>query len=152
MRCHCFLQALLIASARSLIHWLAWWELAQACRLTGAGQIYDRACARTVISFGLCRFCKSTQFEFLHCHQVDLGRRVVTRAEGEDFATAHGMRYFETSAATGDAVTDAMHFLFEQAVRLGSWTVVSGMAGDIAYSDWRKPRSHHLELGRKMPG
>ena len=50
--------------------------------------------------------------------QVDLGRRVVTRAEGEEFATSHGMRYFETSAATGDAVTDAMTFLFEQAVPL----------------------------------
>ena len=54
------------------------------------------------------------------CCQVDLGRRVVTRAEGEEFAIAHGMRYFETSAATGDAVTDAMHFLFEQALLLGS--------------------------------
>ncbi|CAE7358068.1 dnajc27 [Symbiodinium natans] len=62
----------------------------------------------------------------LCANKVDLGRRVVTRAEGEDFASTHGMRYFETSAATGDAVTDAMHFLFEQAV------------------------SHHLELGRKI--
>ncbi|CAE7612195.1 dnajc27 [Symbiodinium sp. CCMP2456] len=62
----------------------------------------------------------------LCANKVDLGRRVVTRAEGEEFAIAHGMRYFETSAATGDAVTDAMHFLFEQAV------------------------SHHLELGRKI--
>ena len=43
----------------------------------------------------------------------------MTRAEGEEFAIAHGMRYFETSAATGDAVTDAMHYLFEQAVLLG---------------------------------
>lgn len=62
----------------------------------------------------------------LCANKVDLGRRVVTRAEGEEFAIAHGMRYFETSAATGDAVTDAMHYLFEQAV------------------------SHHLELGRKI--
>ncbi|CAE7770354.1 dnajc27 [Symbiodinium pilosum] len=62
----------------------------------------------------------------LCANKVDLGRRVVTRAEGEEFATSHGMRYFETSAATGDAVTDAMTFLFEQAV------------------------SHHLELGRKI--
>lgn len=53
-------------------------------------------------------------------NKLDLGRRAVSRAEGEDFAATHGMRYFETSAATGEQVTEAMNYLFEQAVRLGS--------------------------------
>jgi len=78
---------------------------------------------------GLSRTDKTSQGSpavALFANKVDLGRRVVTRAEGEDFAAAHGMRYFETSAATGEAVTDAMQYLFEQAV------------------------SHHLELGRKI--
>ncbi|CAJ1334072.1 unnamed protein product, partial [Effrenium voratum] len=43
----------------------------------------------------------------LCANKVDLGRRAVSRAEGEDFAQSHGMRYFETSAATGEQVTEA---------------------------------------------
>ncbi|CAJ1371438.1 unnamed protein product [Effrenium voratum] len=62
----------------------------------------------------------------LCANKVDLGRRAVSRAEGEDFAQSHGMRYFETSAATGEQVTEAMNYLFEQAV------------------------NHHLEIGRKI--
>eukprot|EP00913_Durusdinium_trenchii_P018004 g16918.t1 len=61
-----------------------------------------------------------------HDLKLDLGRRAVSRAEGEDFAASHGMRYFETSAATGEQVTEAMNYLFEQAV------------------------NHHLEIGRKI--
>ncbi|CAK9091691.1 unnamed protein product [Durusdinium trenchii] len=55
----------------------------------------------------------------LCANKLDLGRRAVSRAEGEDFAASHGMRYFETSAATGEQVTEAMNYLFEQAVPLG---------------------------------
>ncbi|CAK9094604.1 DnaJ homolog subfamily C member 27 (Rab and DnaJ domain-containing protein) [Durusdinium trenchii] len=62
----------------------------------------------------------------LCANKLDLGRRAVSRAEGEDFAASHGMRYFETSAATGEQVTEAMNYLFEQAV------------------------NHHLEIGRKI--
>ena len=43
----------------------------------------------------------------LCANKLDLGRRAVSRAEGEDFAASHGMRYFETSAATGEQVTEA---------------------------------------------
>lgn len=52
----------------------------------------------------------------LCANKTDLPRRQVPRADGEQFAATHGMRYFETSAATGDAVTDAMTFLFEGVV------------------------------------
>lgn len=62
----------------------------------------------------------------LCANKLDLGRRAVSRAEGEDFAASHGMRYFETSAATGEQVTEAMNYLFEQAV------------------------NHHHEIGRKI--
>jgi len=62
----------------------------------------------------------------LCANKLDLGRRAVSRSEGEDFALTHGMRYFETSAATGEQVTEAMNYLFEQAV------------------------NHHHEIGRKI--
>ena len=44
----------------------------------------------------------------LCANKLDLGRRAVSRSEGEDFALTHGMRYFETSAATGEQVTEAL--------------------------------------------
>lgn len=52
----------------------------------------------------------------LCANKTDLPRRQVPTADGEQFAAKHGMRYFETSAATGDAVMDAMTFLFEGVV------------------------------------
>eukprot|EP00440_Ansanella_granifera_P069711 gb/GFBE01075635.1/.p1 GENE.gb/GFBE01075635.1/~~gb/GFBE01075635.1/.p1 ORF type:complete len:403 (+),score=85.04 gb/GFBE01075635.1/:1-1209(+) len=59
-------------------------------------------------------------------NKVDLGKRAVSRVEGEDFAKAHGMRYFETSAQSGDSVLDAMNYVFEQVV------------------------NYHLEIGKKI--
>merc|ERR1712039_1136641 len=50
----------------------------------------------------------------LCANKVDLPKRQVTRADGEDFAREHGLRYFETSASTGDSVMEAMNYLFEQ--------------------------------------
>jgi len=43
-------------------------------------------------------------------------KRVVAREDGMEFAVRHGMYYYETSAATGEAVTDALSFLFEKVV------------------------------------
>lgn len=62
----------------------------------------------------------------LCANKIDLPKRQVSRGDGEDFAYKHGLRYFETSASNGDAVMDAMTYLFEQVV------------------------SHHIELGKKV--
>jgi len=62
----------------------------------------------------------------LCANKVDLPKRVVSRNEGEDFASAHGLRYFETSAASGDNVNEALSYLFEQVV------------------------NHHVEMGKKI--
>jgi len=45
----------------------------------------------------------------LCANKVDLPRRCVSREEGSDFAATHGMFYFETSAATGESVVEAMN-------------------------------------------
>jgi DnaJ family protein C protein 27 len=52
----------------------------------------------------------------LCANKVDLPRREVQRVEGVQFADAHGMQYFETSACTGDSVMEAMNALFERVV------------------------------------
>lgn len=59
-------------------------------------------------------------------NKVDLPKRQVSRADGEDFAREHGLRYFETSASTGDSVMEAMTYLFEQVV------------------------THHIETGKRV--
>ena len=69
----------------------------------------------------------------LCANKLDLGRRAVSRSEGEDFALTHGMRYFETSAATGEQVTEARP------------SVVEG----LGWCGWRQQRSarHVFFLG-----
>lgn len=52
----------------------------------------------------------------LCANKTDAPKRVVSKADGMDFAAQHGMQYFETSAATGENVTEAMNFLFSQVV------------------------------------
>jgi len=52
----------------------------------------------------------------LCANKCDTQRRVVTEGEGKQFASKHGMHYFETSAATGDAVEKAMTSMFERIV------------------------------------
>lgn len=61
---------------------------------------------------------KGSPFVVLCANKTDLPRREVQRAEGVSFADAHGMLYFETSAAAGDSVNDAMNSLFEKIVNL----------------------------------
>lgn len=55
-------------------------------------------------------------FVILCANKTDLPKRVVAREDGMEFAARHGMYYYETSAATGEAVTDALSFLFEKVV------------------------------------
>lgn len=62
----------------------------------------------------------------LCANKVDLPKRTVSKADGVDFAAEHGMYYFETSAATGDSVTESMTLLFEKVI------------------------GNHLELGKKI--
>lgn len=56
-------------------------------------------------------------FVILCANKSDLPKRAVSRDDGMDFASRHGMYYYETSAATGDSVTEALSFLFEKVVR-----------------------------------
>lgn len=53
-------------------------------------------------------------FVMLCANKVDLPKRAVTKAEGVQYAMKHGMFYYETSAATGDGVNEAMNDLFEK--------------------------------------
>jgi DnaJ family protein C protein 27 len=55
-------------------------------------------------------------FVVVCANKIDMPRREVQRVEGVQFADAHGLHYFETSAATGDSVLDAMNALFEKIV------------------------------------
>jgi len=55
-------------------------------------------------------------FVVLCANKVDLPRRTVTKAEGMQFANTHGMYYFETSAASGDSVVEAINHVFEKVV------------------------------------
>lgn len=55
-------------------------------------------------------------FVILCANKTDLPRRAVSKQEGMQFAAKHGMFYYETSAATGDSVVEAMNCLFEKIV------------------------------------
>ena len=44
-------------------------------------------------------------------------RRAVSEAEGRDFARAHGLAYFETSASTGASVNEVFEHAFSEALR-----------------------------------
>jgi len=55
-------------------------------------------------------------FVVLCANKVDLPKRAVSREDGIEFAHQHGMYYYETSAATGDSVTEALNFLFEKVI------------------------------------
>mmetsp|Transcript_14286 Transcript_14286/g.42604 ORF Transcript_14286/g.42604 Transcript_14286/m.42604 type:complete len:392 (+) Transcript_14286:66-1241(+) len=59
-------------------------------------------------------------------NKTDLPKRVVSKADGVDFAAEHGMHYFETSASSGENVVEAMNFLFEKVL------------------------NHHVEMRRKL--
>lgn len=65
-------------------------------------------------------------FVVLCANKTDLPRRAVTKSEGMEYATKHGMYYYETSALNGEAVVESMNFLFEKVV------------------------NHHLETRRKL--
>jgi len=56
-------------------------------------------------------------FVILCANKTDLPRRAVSRDDGLDFASRHGMYYYDTSAATGDSVSEALGFLFEKVIR-----------------------------------
>lgn len=51
----------------------------------------------------------------LCANKVDM-RREVSEDEGREWAKANGMRYFETSAATGASVAEMFEYLFEEVV------------------------------------
>jgi DnaJ family protein C protein 27 len=57
-----------------------------------------------------------TPFVVLCANKTDLPKRVVTREDGMDYAYRHGFYYYETSAATGDSVNEALTFLFEKVI------------------------------------
>jgi len=62
----------------------------------------------------------------LLANKADLGKRAVSRADGEDLAYKHGLRYFETSASTGEGVNEALNYVFGQVL------------------------SYHIEIGKKV--
>lgn len=55
-------------------------------------------------------------FAVLCANKSDQGRRAVGKNEGERLAAEHGLRYFETSAANGDQVSEAFQHLFEKII------------------------------------
>jgi len=55
-------------------------------------------------------------FVVVCANKTDLPRRVVSKAEGMEFASKHGMYYYETSASSGEQVMESMNFLFEKVV------------------------------------
>lgn len=52
----------------------------------------------------------------LCANKTDAANRVVSLAEGKHFALEHGMQYFETSAASGECVEEALNCLFLKVV------------------------------------
>ena len=50
--------------------------------------------------------CKATAAIYLVGNQSDCDKRAVKREEVEKYAASHGLRYFETSAKTGENVTE----------------------------------------------
>jgi len=60
--------------------------------------------------------CAELPFVILCGNKTDSNRRVVSKAEGMQFANTHGMQYYETSAAQGDSMHEAMNYLFERIV------------------------------------
>lgn len=52
----------------------------------------------------------------LLANKTDMPKRQVTAADGMAFASQHGMYYYETSAASGEAVVEAFNFLFDKVV------------------------------------
>mmetsp|Transcript_20631 Transcript_20631/g.45196 ORF Transcript_20631/g.45196 Transcript_20631/m.45196 type:complete len:394 (-) Transcript_20631:104-1285(-) len=68
-------------------------------------------------------------FVVLCANKTDLPKRIVSKTEGMQFAAKHGMYYYETSAASGESVNEALNHLFGKVV------------------------GHHVEQGRKYaPG
>jgi DnaJ family protein C protein 27 len=55
-------------------------------------------------------------FVILCANKVDLASRQVSKAEGMQFASQHGMYYYETSANSGENVNESLNFLFEKIV------------------------------------
>lgn len=55
-------------------------------------------------------------FVILCANKTDIGRHAVPKADGMQFAAKHGMYFYETSAVTGDNVSEAFNFLFEKVV------------------------------------
>lgn len=65
-------------------------------------------------------------FVILLANKTDLPKRQVQKADGVQFASKHGMYYYETSANSGENVVEALNFLFEKVV------------------------GHHLEVRRRL--
>merc|ERR1719161_2497014 len=55
-------------------------------------------------------------FVILCANKVDLPSRQVSKSEGMQYASQHGMYYYETSASSGDNVNESLNFLFEKIV------------------------------------
>nr|CAB3265429.1 CiRBJ Ras-associated protein Rap1 [Phallusia mammillata] len=55
---------------------------------------------------------------FVCANKVDMGKRVVDRLEGQLWSQGKGFSYYETSAATGEGITEVFQDLFEQLVKL----------------------------------
>eukprot|EP00388_Colpodella_angusta_P007555 GDKJ01021284.1.p1 GENE.GDKJ01021284.1~~GDKJ01021284.1.p1 ORF type:complete len:373 (+),score=61.28 GDKJ01021284.1:16-1134(+) len=77
-------------------------------------------------------------YVMLVANKVDATGRIVTRAEGQMFASNHGFEYIEMSAQSGMAVSEGIHTLIKKiityvgAVRQGC--VLSGMGADASTS------------------
>lgn len=55
-------------------------------------------------------------FVILCANKIDLPSRQVSKAEGLQYASQHGMYYYETSANSGENVNESLNFLFEKIV------------------------------------
>jgi len=53
-------------------------------------------------------------FVVLCANKTDLPKRCISHSDGLQYASKHGMHYYETSAATGDSVPESLNYLFEK--------------------------------------
>ncbi|TPX63294.1 hypothetical protein SpCBS45565_g06744 [Spizellomyces sp. 'palustris'] len=63
-------------------------------------------------------YCQSETISFLVANKVDQAPRAVTRKEGESLAEQLGLRYFETSALTGEGVQSMFTALFADVLKM----------------------------------
>ena len=53
----------------------------------------------------------------LVANKVDLENRAVTQQQGEELADKHGLNYFETSAKSGQNISELFHHIARQIVK-----------------------------------